>query len=93
LGRKAEAVREGRKAVELLPPAQDTYFGMNNVISLAAAYAAVSEPDAASDQLKAALAVPSRVSVEMLRVDLDSNPLRAKPRSRQPLRAGCPRRG
>ncbi len=82
-------MREGRTAVELLPPARDAYFGMNNVISLAAIYAAVGESDAAIDQLKAALAVPSRVSVQVLRVDPHWNPLRANPRFRQ-LLSGLP---
>lgn len=79
LGRAEEAIGEGKKAIELLPPSRDAYFGMNNVINLAQIYAALDQPQNAVEQLRAALAVPSRISTETLRVDPEWDPIRADP--------------
>ncbi|HUL71128.1 MAG TPA: protein kinase [Gemmatimonadales bacterium] len=80
LGRKAEAIREARRAVELVPPSKDAYFGMENVINLASVYAAVGEPDLAVEQIEIVLAKPSTLSVSLLRVDPAWDPLRGNPR-------------
>ena len=80
LGRKGDAIREGREAVALLPVSKDAYFGADRVINLAALYATVGEKDAAVDQLEAALKVPSEVSGTRLRVDPRFTPLRGNPR-------------
>jgi TolB-like protein/tetratricopeptide (TPR) repeat protein/tRNA A-37 threonylcarbamoyl transferase component Bud32 len=80
LGRKADAIREGREAVALLPLSKDAYFGGGEVINLAVIYATVGEPDTALDQLEAALKVPSGISVARLRVDPTFAPLKRNPR-------------
>jgi hypothetical protein len=52
---------------------------------LARIYTMVGEYDAAIDRLEALLAVPSPMSVPMLRVDPTWNPLRGHPRFRRLL--------
>ena len=79
LGRYAEAIREGKRGVELLPPTRDAYFGMNNVIDLARIYAAATQADSAVALLSQALAVPSAISVTLLRVDPAWAPIRNDP--------------
>ena len=79
LGRNADAVREGKRAVELLPPSRDAYFGIDNVMILAEIYAATGQPGEAVEQLKIALAVPSDVSSAELRVNPAWNPIRSDP--------------
>jgi serine/threonine-protein kinase len=85
LGRYPEAVREGKKGVELLPPARDAYFGMNNVLDLARIYAAAGEPDSAAALLKQALAVPADISPALLRTSPDWDPIKSDPRFQQLL--------
>ena len=69
LGRREEAIREGRRAVELQPPSQDTWLGVDLVRSLATTYAMLGEADSAVKQLRLLLEVPSWISVPALRVD------------------------
>jgi serine/threonine-protein kinase len=79
LGRKEEAIREGELAVELLPMSKEAWRGAYRVEDLARIYTMVGEYDAAIDQLEALLAVPSPMSVPMLRIDPTWNPLRGHP--------------
>ena len=80
LGRRRDAVREGRRAVELLPIAKDGYAGPSQVHSLAQIYVMVGEPDSAVDQLQLLLSIPSLMSAPLLRVDPVFAPLRDNPR-------------
>jgi serine/threonine-protein kinase len=80
LGRKEEAIREGELAVELLPMSKEAWRGAHRLEDLARIYTMVGEYDAAIDQLEALLAVPSPMSVPMLRIDPTWNPLRDHPR-------------
>jgi tetratricopeptide (TPR) repeat protein len=80
LGRKEEAIREGELAVELLPMSKEAWRGAHRLEDLARIYTMVGEYDAAIDQLEILLAVPSPVSVPMLRIDPTWNPLRSHPR-------------
>ena len=80
LGRKADAIREARKAVELLPVSKDAYSGVNRVWTLAAVYTMVGEHDAAIDQLEYLLSIPSWASAWDLRLDPVWDPLREHPR-------------
>jgi tetratricopeptide (TPR) repeat protein len=52
LGRKEEAIREARRAVEMMPIATDSLNGPNNVANLALVYAWTGERDAALEQLE-----------------------------------------
>jgi serine/threonine-protein kinase len=87
LGRKEEAIREGELAVELLPMSKEAFRGAYRVEDLARIYTMVGEYDAAIDQLEILLAVPSPMSVPMLRLEPTWNPLRDHPRF-QALLAG-----
>jgi len=80
LGRKEEAIREGKRAVELLPISKDAFDGPSMVIQLAEIYTLVGEYEAAIDQLELALSVPSEMCVNLLRLDPMWDPLRDHPR-------------
>jgi eukaryotic-like serine/threonine-protein kinase len=89
LGRKAEAVKEGERAVALWPTARDGYTGPYIQHQLARIYAVAGEPDKAVDQLEALLKIPYFLSPGWLRIDPNFEPLRANPRF-QKLVAGAP---
>jgi serine/threonine-protein kinase len=69
LGRADEAVAAGKHTLELLPPSKDALFGVEGYIVLAQVYMVLGKPDAAVDQLRAALAIPSYLSAARLRAD------------------------
>src|SRR2546430_11150997 len=59
LGRKEEAIREGRRAVELLPVTKDAFTGAGLLTNLAIIYAWVGEKDLAIKQLEEVLPIPT----------------------------------
>jgi tetratricopeptide (TPR) repeat protein len=79
LGRRGDAMREGRRAVELRPPSKDTWLGVDMVRSLATTYATLGEADSAVKQLRLLLEVPSWISVPALRADPTWDPIRRHP--------------
>jgi serine/threonine-protein kinase len=87
LGRKEEAVREGERAVDLLPIARDAYSGAYNQHQLARIYMLVGEHEKALDQLEPLLEIPYYLSPGWLRIDPNFDPLRGNPRF-QRLAAG-----
>ena len=80
LGRKEEAIREGRKAIELQPVSKDAIDGPKWHEYLAQIYTMAGEPDSAIDQLEYLLSIPSEISVSLLRIDPAWAPLRNHPR-------------
>jgi len=82
LGRKDEAIREGKQAVVVVPISLDHYSGPLILSSLAEIYVMVGEYDAAIDQIAIALSVPGdgKITVPLLRVDPIWAPLRGNPR-------------
>ncbi len=80
LGRKAEAEREGKRGVELLPISRDGYGGPYNQLQLARIYLLNGEPEQALDQLEPLLRIPYYISPGWLRVDPTFDPLRKNPR-------------
>jgi Flp pilus assembly protein TadD len=84
LGRKVDAIREGRRGVELSPVSKDAVVGPRRVQDLAVIYTLVREYDAALDEIEYLLSIPSWFSVHDLRLDPDFDPLRDHPRY-QPL--------
>ena len=76
LGRKDDAIREGKLAVELLPVSKDAWRGCYRVKDLARIYVMVGEFDAAIDQLEFLLSVPGEMSVPLLKLDPVWAPLR-----------------
>ena len=87
LGRKADAIREGRRGVELLPVTRDQQSGQYFQHQLARIYLLVGEPEAALDQLEPLLKLPYYLSPAWLRIDPAFDPVRSNPRF-QRLTAG-----
>ena len=79
-GRKAEAIRAGRRAAALIPPSLDAYSGPFVMTRLAEIYTLVNEPERALDILEVLLTIPSWISPAELRSDPIWAPLRAHPR-------------
>jgi serine/threonine-protein kinase len=81
LGRKEEALREGRRAVELLPVEKDALGGLNMVKYLAMIAAWVDDKDLASQQLAIAIRRPNdRLTYGQLKLLPLWDPLRGDPR-------------
>jgi len=80
LGRKEDAINEGKKAVEVLPESEDAVEGPKATAALAEIYASVGEHDEAFLLLDHLLAVPNGLTVPQLRLDPVWDPLRADPR-------------
>jgi len=82
LGRKEDALREGRRAVELLPVTKDAFTGAGLLSDLAVIYAWVGEKDLAINQLEEVLRIPSNyrdVSYGQLRLSPVWDSLRGDP--------------
>jgi TolB-like protein/Tfp pilus assembly protein PilF len=80
LGRKEDAVREGRHACELLPLSKDAWAGAVMIESLAVIYALTGEKDFAFEQLAVSARIPNGVTYGELILDPQWDPLRADPR-------------
>ena len=82
LGRKADAVREGRRAVKRLPLSKHVAIGMDVAVRLADIYAIVGDYDAALDQLESSWSTPGVAAQYGWKLRSDSlyAPLRGNPR-------------
>ncbi len=81
LGRKDDAIREGRRAVELMPLSKEAWRGSFRLLDMAQIYTAVGEPDLALDALDDLLSCPTdAISVPLLEIDPTWQPLRHHPR-------------
>jgi len=76
LGRKDDAIREGRRAVELLPLSKDAINGAHAISYLASIYAWTGEKDLALQQLARSVAIPSNLNYGFLLLDPIWDPLR-----------------
>ncbi|MHC4807904.1 MAG: tetratricopeptide repeat protein, partial [Planctomycetota bacterium] len=88
LGRKEDAIREGKLAVELLPVSKEAMCGPFRVDDLTRIYVMVGQFDAAIDQLEFLLSIPSELSIPLLRLDPAWDPLRDHRRFKRLLEAG-----
>jgi tetratricopeptide (TPR) repeat protein len=88
LGRKQDAIREGKLAVELLPVTKEAWKGLYRVEDLAKIYVMVGEYDLAIEQLKYLLSIPGELSIPLLRLDPVWAPLRDHPRFKKLLEGG-----
>jgi serine/threonine-protein kinase len=80
LGRKAEAIKEGERAVALWPISRDAYNGAYIQHQLVRIYLLVGEPEKALDQLGPLLTIPYCLSPGWLRIDPTFAPLKGNPR-------------
>jgi eukaryotic-like serine/threonine-protein kinase len=80
LGRKQEALREGRRAVDLLPVEKDALRGIAMIKYLAMIAAWVGDKDLACEQLAIAIRNPSDLSYGQLKLMPFWDPLRGDPR-------------
>ena len=79
LGRKEEALREGRRAVELLPAEKDAINGPGMIQYLAVIAAWVGDKDLACQQLATAVGRPGAPSYGQLKLIPFWDPLRGDP--------------
>jgi TolB-like protein/Flp pilus assembly protein TadD len=91
LGRKEEALREGRRAVELLPVEKDAINGPLMIKYLAMIAAWAGDKDLACEQLATAVRPPSTVSYGQLKLEPDWDPLRGDPRFEKIVASLAPR--
>jgi serine/threonine protein kinase/Tfp pilus assembly protein PilF len=80
LGRKEEALRQGRRAVELLPVEKDAIHGLSMVEYLAMIAAWAGDKDLACEQLAIAVRPPSPLNYGNLKLLPFWDPLRGDPR-------------
>ncbi len=86
LGKKDEAIREGKRAVELYPVSKDAMIGPSYVHNLAEIFVLLGENEAALDKLEYLLSIPyAYISIPVLRADPTWDPLRGLSRFQQLL--------
>jgi serine/threonine-protein kinase len=88
LGREADAIREGKLAVELLPITKDAWGGLFLVENLARIYVMVGQHDAAVELIEDLLSIPGELSIPLLRTDPVWDPLHDHPRFRKLVETG-----
>ena len=91
LGRKKEALREGRRAVELVPVDRDALGGICMVKYLAMIAAGVGDKDLACEQLAIAISRPGFLSYGELKLLPFWDPLRGDPRFEQIIASLAPK--
>ncbi|MBW6501185.1 MAG: tetratricopeptide repeat protein [Bacteroidales bacterium] len=75
LGQKEKAIEAGKRAVDIMKIEREAYRGVFRAEDLAKIYVMVGEYDAALEQIKLLLAIPSRLSVKLLLLDPAWKPL------------------
>lgn len=91
LNRKDEAIREGRRAVELLPIEQDSINGSLLAMNLAIIYATTGQKDLAIDTINLLLSKPGDGSYGEFRPNPFWDPLRGDSRFEQIIASLAPR--
>jgi tetratricopeptide (TPR) repeat protein len=80
LGQREPAIREGKRAVELLPVSADASWGPFMLQHLAFTYTLVGEEDQAIDVIEQLLSISSDLTPAILRIEPRWDPLRHNPR-------------
>jgi len=80
LGRTEEAIKEGKRALQLMPVSKDALDGPVHVQRLARIYTILAEYDPAIEKLEYLLSIPSSLSVTWLKIDPTWDALRNHPR-------------
>jgi hypothetical protein len=93
LGRKEEALREGRRACELLPISKDAIDGVVLAVNLAQIYAWTDEKELAIEQIAAVERVPNYLTYGLLKLHPYWDSLRGDPRFEQIVDSLAPKKG
>jgi TolB-like protein/Tfp pilus assembly protein PilF len=80
LGRKEDAIQEGKRATELLPESKDAFDGPAMTIALAQIYTWTGEIDLALQLIEHSLNTPAGITAPPLKIDPVWDPLRKDPR-------------
>jgi hypothetical protein len=91
LGRKEDALREGRRGVELLPVSKDSINGPLMIANLAIIAAWTGEKDLALEQLHIATQLPGGSPYGILKLGAAWDPLRGDPRFEKIVASLAPR--
>jgi len=91
LGRKEEALREGRRALELAPMANDHFDGVDALYVYAVICAWTGERDLAIEQLETLAKIPAGPSYGDLRLSPNWDSLRGDPRFEKIVASLAPR--
>jgi hypothetical protein len=91
LGRKDDAIREGRRAVELIPISKDSISGAQLMLFLAVIYAWCGENDLALEEIRASVRIASDLSYGNLRLHPYWDLLRGDPRFEKIVAALAPK--
>jgi serine/threonine-protein kinase len=92
LGQKAQAIENGRRAVDLLPLTKDAVDGAYMITSLALIYAWCGEKKLVTEQLEVATRIPSDLNYGQLRLHPRWDPLRGDPRFEQIVASLAPKK-
>lgn len=92
LGRKSEAIAEGKRACELLPLSKDGWDGVGFVSYLALIYSWVGEKGLALDQLEISAKAPNGITYGELKLNPTWNALRGDPRFEQIVASLAPQK-
>lgn len=90
LGNKDEALKEGRRAIELLPIEQDSVRGMELAVNLVYIYGWIGEKDQAFAELRRLMKIPRGPRYGHLRYYPQYDPLREDPRFQKILASVTP---
>src|ERR1700722_13531379 len=91
LGRREEAIQEGRRAMEMRPISEDALEGPNVAAKIAVVYIWANQPDFAFEQLNALIQMPGwRLNYGDLKTSPMWDPLRNDPRFEKLLAALAP---
>jgi serine/threonine-protein kinase len=88
LGRAEEAVREGERAIALLPISEDAFYGLPYLVDLATIHTLLGEETAALDGIEHLLTIPSWFSPAWLEADFRFDALRDHDRFRALMDTG-----
>jgi tetratricopeptide (TPR) repeat protein len=91
LGLKDAAIREGERAVELLPVSKDSINGAHVLKQLAIIYAWTGEKDRAITRLSEAVRLPGRLTYGELKLHPYWDPLRGDPRFEEIVASMAPK--
>jgi hypothetical protein len=80
LGRKEDAIREGNRALELLPESKDAMDAPVLVVAMARIYAITGQGEKAIDLLQHSLQTPAGLTAHEIRMDPTWDLLRENPR-------------